>query len=246
MLMANISNNNAVKEKMSKKIIVISLGGSLIIPDKINTNLLEKFKKVLLKNKKKYRFIVVCGGGKTARDYINGMPYMRNTKKKEFFQSLLGIVLTRLNARFMTYFFEEDANKGIPNDMEDVKNLLKKNMIVFCGALRYAKKETSDSTAAKLARFFNSDFINLTNVQGLYNKDPKKFRAAKFIPEISHINFYKIAKKIKYKLGQHFVLDQASAKIIKKYKITTFILGSDMKNLNNLLNKKHFVGTIIS
>ena len=96
----------------------------------------------------------------------------------------------------MTYFFNEDANKGIPHNMEEVKKLLRKNSIVFCGALRYKKNETSDGTAAKLARFFNTDFINLTNVQGLYDKNPKKFRSAKFIPEISHKEFYKIAKKI--------------------------------------------------
>ena len=246
-----------------KEVIVISLGGSLIIPNKININFLEKFKKILLKNQKKYKFVVVCGGGNTARNYINGMPYMKNPTKKEFFQSLLGIASTRLNARFMTYFFGEDANEGIPHDMEEVKNLLRKNIVVFCGALRYAKKETSDSTAAKLSRFFNSDFINLTNVNGLYDKDPKtlknqrffgpknskkifrEFKYAKFIPEISHKKFYDMAKKIEYKPGQHLVLDQSAAKIIKKYKIATYILGSDLKNLDNVLNKRHFVGTRI-
>ena len=231
---------------MKKKVIVISLGGSLIIPDKINTNFLGKFKKTLLKNQKKYGFVAVCGGGKTARNYINGLPYMENTKKKEFFQSLLGIASTRLNARFMTYFFGKDANEGIPHDMEEVKGLLRKNLVVFCGALRYAKKETSDGTAAKLAKFFDCDFINLTNVQGLYDKNPKKFKNAKFIPEISHKEFYKIAKKIEYKPGQNFVLDQSAAKIIKKYNITTYILGNNLKNLDNVLNKRHFVGTRIS
>jgi len=51
--------------------------------------------------------------------------------------------------------------------MEDVKNLLKKNDIIFCGALRYAAHQTSDATACKLAAYFKSDFINLTNVKGV-------------------------------------------------------------------------------
>ncbi|MDD5192888.1 MAG: UMP kinase [Candidatus Nanoarchaeia archaeon] len=228
---------------MVKEVIIISLGGSLIIPDEINTNFLEKFKKTLFKYDKKYRFVVVCGGGKTARNYINGLSYVN---KREFFQCLLGIASTRLNARFMTYFFGEDANEGIPHNMEEIKNLLRRNFVVFCGALRYAKHETSDGTAAKLARFFDCDFINLTNVQGLYDKDPKKNKKTKFIPEISHKDFYKMTKKIEFKPGQHFVLDQNAAKIIKKYKITTYILGHDLKNLDNVLNKKHFVGTRIS
>ena len=230
---------------MSKKIIVLSLGGSLIIPNKINTLLLEDFKKVLIKNSKKYKFVIVCGGGQTARNYIKGLDYQK-IKRKEIFQSYLGIASTRLNARFMTYFFGEDANEGIPVNMKQIKRLLRRNKFIFCGALRYSPNQTSDSTASKLARYFKTNFINLTNVKGLYDKNPKKFRSAKFIPEISHKEFLKIAKQREFKPGQHFVLDQIAAKVIKKYKITTYILGQDFKNLDNVLNSKHFIGTRIS
>ena len=225
-----------------KKLVVISLGGSLIVPNKINIEFLKDFKKILLKNQRKYKFVVVCGGGQTARTYINGLS---ETKNKEFFQGLLGISTTRLNARFMTYFFGHDANKGMPHDMIDVGNLIRKHDIVFCGALRYAKHETSDGTAAKLARYFNTNFINMTNVSGLYDKNPKTHRSARFIPEISHEDFYKMAKKLTFKPGQHFVLDQEAARIIKKYNIKTYILGDDLKQFDNLLNGKHFIGTII-
>ena len=230
-----------------KKVIVISLGGSLIVPDNINYELLKEFRNVLLKNKKSYKFVVVCGGGKVARTYIKGLEKENlKLKKKHHFQSLLGISITRLNARFLTYFFGKDANEGVPYDIKQVAGLLRKNSFVFCGALRYSEKETSDSNAAKLARYFNCEFVNLTNVRGLFDKDPKKYKSAKLINEISHKDFFSISKKVVFKPGQNFVLDQKSAKIIKKYKIPTYILGSDMKNFNNFLNSKHFVGTIIN
>jgi len=227
-----------------KKVIVISLGGSLIIPDKINEKFLESFKKTIEKNKKNYSFVVVCGGGKTARNYIGGLEN-QIIQNRDYFQSLLGIASTRLNARFMAYFFGEDANETLPNSMKEIKNLLKKNEIVFCGALRYSKNETSDATASKLANYFNSEFINLTDVPGLFDKNPKKYKNTEFIHEISHKEFLKMAKKISFKPGQHFVLDQKSARLIKKYNVKTYIIGTDMKNLDNILNKKHFVGTII-
>jgi uridylate kinase len=230
-----------------KKVIIISLGGSLIVPNKVDYEFLNKFKKVLQRNKRKYKFIVVCGGGQTARTYIKGLENERFTqKKKEYFQSLLGISATRLNARLLTYFFGEDAHQGIPHNMNQIKNLLRLHDIIFCGALRYSKEQTSDSTSAKLARYFKTQFINLTNVKGLYEKNPKKFRSAKFIPEISHKDFLKKAKEIEFKPGQHFVLDQKAAKIIKTHSITTFIVGQDMKQLDNLLKHKHFIGTRIS
>lgn len=232
---------------MAKKVIVLSLGGSLIIPNQINYHFLKEFRKILEKNQRKYKFVVVCGGGKTARNYIAGLEQENLTeKKKEYFQSLLGIASTRLNARFMTYFFGKEANDGIPHDMKEVKDLLRFNDFVFCGALRYADKETSDGTSAKLANYFNTEFVNLTDVAGLYDKNPKKFKSAKFIPEISHKNFLELANKVKFKPGQHFVLDQTAAVLIKKHKTTTYILGPDMHQLDNLLNNKHYIGTRIS
>ena len=59
------------------------------------------------------------------------------------------------------------------------------------------------------------------------------------------ISLLKIAKKIPYTPGQHFVLDQKAAKLIQKHNIKTYIIGPDTNNLNNLLNNKHFVGTIV-
>jgi len=230
---------------MAKKVIVLSLGGSLIIPDnRIDNGVLEDFKEVLNKNSDKYKFVVVCGGGSIARTYIKGLETSKARNKKHL-QTLLGISTTRTNARFMTYFFGKDANQGIPHEIKEVHNSIEKNNIVFCGALRYSKDQTSDATAATLARSFNTYFINLTNVSGLYDKNPKKFKDAKFIPEISHDDFYKITKKIEFKPGQNFVLDQKAAQIIKKYKIRTYILGPIMKDLDNLLNKEYFIGTII-
>jgi uridylate kinase len=129
--------------------------------------------------------------------------------------------------------------------MKEVKNLLNKYGIVFCGALRYAKDETSDGTSAKLARFFKARFINLTNVKGLYTKNPKKYKNAKFIPRIGWKKFHKMATAQGFKPGQHFVLDQSASKIILKHRIPTSIIGTNLKELEKVLQKKEFKGTLI-
>jgi uridylate kinase len=226
-----------------KRVIVLSLGGSLIVPDEIDIAFLEKFKKVLKKHENSYKFVVVCGGGSIARKYIKAL---RQSGKSYFLQSNAGISVTRLNARFMTYFFGKDANEGIPHDMNQVKNLLRKSNIVFCGALRYAPNQTSDSTSAKLANFLKCDFINLTLVPGLYNKNPLENKDAKFIPKISWKEFYQMTNKMKFTPGQHFVLDQNASKVILKNKIKTYILGKDLTQFDNLLSNKPFIGTTIS
>jgi uridylate kinase len=226
---------------MKKDVIVISLGGSLIIPDDVDGRFLSEFKKVLKKNSKKYKFVVVCGGGSLARKYIRAI---ESQGHGHVLQSLAGINATRANARFMSYFFGEDSRRGIPHSFFRVKRELRKKDVVFCGALEYKPNQTSDSTSADIARKLNCEFVNMTNVKGLYSKHPK-LKGAKFISKISWRDFFRMANKMKFKPGQHFVLDQKAARVIMNNKIRTVILGKNANQLNNLLKGKKFIGTEI-
>ena len=56
-----------------------------------------------------------------------------------------------------------------------------------------------------------------------------------------------IVNKIKYEAGQHFILDQAAAKIICRAKIKTLIInGEKLDNVKKYLEDKTFRGTLIS
>ena len=55
-----------------------------------------------------------------------------------------------------------------------------------------------------------------------------------------------MANKNSFKPGQHFILDQSASDIILKNKITTYILGKDLKQLDAVINEKSFVGTLIN
>ncbi len=225
---------------MKQKTWVISLGGSKIIPDEVDEKFLLRFKE-LIDSHPSYRFVAVTGGGSTARRYISAL---RRMGKKTKSQSMEGIAVTRLHAGFMARFFGAKANEIIPENMKKVKTLLTKNQIVFCGGLRYKKKNTSDGTSAKLASYLKCPFINLTNVKGLYTSNPKENKNAKLIRKITWQKFKEIVDKIKYSAGQHFVLDQAGAKTILKKKIPTYIVGS-VKEMDNILKGKKFEGTLI-
>ena len=226
---------------MGKRVVVLSLGGSLIIPNEIDIVFLRKFREVIRKNTNKCKFVIVCGGGSIARKYISAL---REDGKSEYLQNLAGISVTRLNARFMSYFFSQDPEEGIAHDMKNVSNLLRKHDVIFCGALRYAPNQTSDATACRLAAFLETDFINLTNVKGLYDKNPE-LKGAKFIPKISINEFNKIVMAIPEKPGMHAPVDHTAMRIIREKNIKTYIIGKDAKQLNNLLNNRKFIGTTI-
>ncbi len=223
------------------KKVVISLGGSIIVPDKVDYDYLKKFAKFVKKFSKKNKVVIVTGGGSTARKYIEGL---RHVGSKESLLSIVGIAATRLNARLVSGVFGLDER--IPESLHGVKSALKLRNLVICGALGMQKNMTSDGNAAEVAELINADFlVNMTNVDGLYDKNPKVYKDAKFIHKISFNDFLKRVNKIKFKAGQHFVLDQSAAKIIKRAKVKTYIVGKDLKNLKNLLEGKKFIGTVI-
>ena len=223
------------------KIIVISLGGSIINPGKIDYKFLKEFKQLILKISKNNKIIICTGGGKIARDYIEVLK-----DKKPSTKDLMGIQCTRLNAYLLATFINDSNLKIesiIPTKLKEVKELTKKYKIIICGGLEPGK--TSDGTTAEIAQVLKAkELINITNVDGLFNKDPKKYRNAKFIPLISHQDFKDKLNKIREGPGQHFVLDSHAADICRKENIKVIILQG-VRNLKNYLEGKKFTGTIV-
>lgn len=218
----------------------MSLGGSVIIPNEIDYNYLKKFKKMINRISKKNKIVIVCGGGKTARKYID--PLLKEHAGSKAY-AMIGIAATRINARLVRGFL--GITERIPENMRAVKSDLKKDNLVVCGALGMKKGMTSDGNAVEIASEINADFfVNITDVHGLYNKDPH-IKGAKLIKEINYDDFLDMINKIKFKAGQHFILDQASAKLIKKNKIKTLIVSKELKNLGKVLKGKKFKGTVI-
>jgi uridylate kinase len=223
--------------------LVISLGGSVIIPDGVDFKFLEKFKAIVRKHYKTHKFVIVCGGGSIARKYIDALSQEHRTETQ---LAIAGIRATRMNALFMIQFFGKEANQKLPLDMKEVKDSLKRHNIVFCGALRFRPHSTSDGTTARLAHYLKTDFINITNVKGLYTANPATHKDAKFIPKISWKSLEKMALDLKFKAGQHFILDQEAATLIKQNRTKTYIIGRELSNLAAIIKGNPFTGTEIS
>ena len=189
------------------------------------------------------KFVVVTGGGTTARKYINAYKKFKKDFDK---QSSAGIAITRFHAFFMMHFFGKPANETHPTSLRKVETLLSKNHVVFCGALRKTKTpQTTDATSASIAAYLKCPFINLTNIKGIYTSNPLKNKNAKFIKNISWQDFNKMAEKIKFSAGQHFVLDQRGSQIIYKNRIPTYIVGS-LKDIEKIIEEKDtFEGSLI-
>lgn len=217
--------------------VVISLGGSVIVPDKVDHAYLKKFC-TLIKRQKNTRFVIVTGGGKIARDYISAVQKAGLDRRS---QNLVGIMATRLNAMLVATFLGI-KNWYILHTVTRIVDRLKRQRIVVCGGV--LPGTTSDGTAVQIAVAAKADlFINITNVKGLFTKHPK-LKGAEFIPWISHDQLYERARKMGYRPGQHFVIDQKAAKVAYEHKVPMVILKG-LANLEKCLKGKHFTGTIV-
>jgi uridylate kinase len=221
------------------KTVVISVGGSMINPETVNTRFLHDLKPIILRAARKHKIVIVTGGGFIARDYIHAL---KGKSRKA--QSEVGVAATRLNALLVAEYLGKKAL--VPTTKEQVKRLLRKDNIVVCGGLHTGKGTTSDGSTAEIAAYLKADaMINLTNVKGLYTKDPRKHLTARFIPKICHRHFKTMMDKVKEKPGQHFILDSTATRITRDNNITVIIMKG-VTNLEHYLQGKEFSGTVIS
>lgn len=218
------------------KTIIISLGGSVLVQDKINIKILKELRKIILKSKNK--FVIVPGGGKTARNYINAVKKLFHLTKDDL--DWIGIHATRLNAQLVRMVFEDIAEKKIAKD--PTKKVAFKKVLIGAG---WKPGASTDYDAVLLAKTYGAKFVvNITSVEQLYNKNPLIYKNAKPIEKIDWNGFMKIIPK-KFESGANVPFDVVAAKEAKKLGLKVIILGPDLRNFEKFLQGKPFLGSVI-
>lgn len=222
--------------------IIISLGGSLIVPDEIDFDFLKNFRNLILKYlKKEKRFIIISGGGKICRKYQNAALKITKITKEDL--DWLGIHTTRINAHLLRTIFRDWAYPKIITNPQKAKKEIKKEIIVAGG---WKPGWSTDFVATKLAQVYKvKTILNLSNISFVYDKDPKKYKDAKPLEKINWSDFRKIVGN-KWSPGANLPFDPVASKLAEKLQLKVIILkGTDIQNVNNFLAKKKFKGTTI-
>jgi uridylate kinase len=221
------------------KTVVVSIGGSVVLSDEADVlflkNLTDLFKKIC----KEYKLFIIVGGGKIARRYIQ---LGRELGFDEDTLDLIGIDITRVNARIITTLLGV-SNKEIPNTTDEAIKL-DKPIVVMGGT---DPKHSTDLVGAELAEKTHAvRFVNATNVDGIYDKDPNKYKNATQLKEIS-IDQLIIQYGTKWSAaGKNIFMDEPALEIIKRAKLTTYIVnGKRLDQLEKALYGQSFNGTII-
>src|SRR3989344_5343427 len=220
--------------------IILSLGGSLIAPEKIDINFLKNFKKTIDKFvKRNYKFVIVCGGGSIARKFQKAASGKKNITSRDL--DWLGIYATMINANFVKQVFGEMAeSKIIRNPTKKISS--DKKIILASG---WKPGWSTDYDAVLLAKNLKAKtVINMSNIDYVYDKDPKKHKNARKIRNICWKHYRNLIGK-KWTAGLNAPFDPIAAKEAEKSGIKVIIIGKDLRNFENLLNDSKFNGTVI-
>ena len=225
----------------SKKTVVLSLGGSAIVPDDINVPFLKGFKEMITDFiGKGNRVIIVCGGGRTARKYIEGITSISDAPHDDM--DWLGIYATRINALLVKTMFDNLAYEEIIIDPSQ-KITTDKLIIIASG---WKPGFSTDMDAVILAEQFNAEeVLNISNIDYVYDKDPKQHPDAEKLETISWQDFVKIVGDT-WKPGLNMPFDPIASKKAMELKLKVKILNMDLDNISKCINDEKFKGTTIN
>ncbi|NPB01736.1 MAG: UMP kinase [Methanopyri archaeon] len=197
--------------------VTVALGGSVVNveePDRI-----EKTAEVLKRAVSSgLELAVVVGGGPVARRYIN---VARNLGAPESYLDVLGIEVTRLNARLLLAAMGV-RDPRVPEDPFEAAALVEREGLAVCGGTHPG--HTTDAVAAMIADVLGSPLVVVTNVDGVYDRHPEEEGAVK-LDELDPESLEELAFQAELEAGGSFVIDPLAAKLIRRAGLTTHVVS---------------------
>ncbi len=227
---------------MEERKIILSLGGSLIVPEEIDTDFIKSFISLIKELiEDGYEFVIITGGGKICRNYGNKLKEIANPSNEDL--DWLGISITRANAEFIRLAFGNLAFNKIITDPGFIPETTKP--IIVGGG--WKPGNSSDLAAIHCAKSLGiKRVLNLSNIDYVYEKDPAKDPVAKPIEKIKWIDFMLLFPN-DWIPGRNIPFDPIASCEAQNSGIEVVILnGRNIDNLRRSIKGKDFKGTVIS
>jgi uridylate kinase len=223
--------------------IVMSVGGSLIVPDHIDTEFLRSLKVFIdMETTRGRRFIIIAGGGKTARRYQEAASAVTETKSDDL--DWLGLHATRLNGHLLRTIFRHLAHPVMVTNPDDVLDIHDNAPLII--AAGYRPGASTDLRAIQIAdRVKAHKVVNLSNTDYVYTDNPKTNPAAEKIEDITWSKFRTLIPET-WDPGLSSPFDPVAAREAERLGIeVAAINGTRLDALADYLDGKLFVGTRI-
>jgi len=224
-----------------KDTIVISMGGSLLIPEQIDIAFLKHLKEMMTHFiQDGYQVALVIGGGKTCRYYQAAAREFSHISDLDL--DWIGIKTIHLNCELVRRVFSNlDVYHEVVLQPSNVVGI--KNSVIIIGA--WEPGCSSDTDAVEIAQYLAAKrIINFSNVSHVYSADPQIEPDAERFDTLSWSEYRNLIPT-EWTPGMSAPFDPVAARLAQEHGLTVAILGASVENLENYLHGKKFEGTII-
>ncbi len=222
--------------------VVVSIGGSVLIPEKDDAVYIKALADMLREVSKEVCLMVVCGGGKIARYYTTTGKDLGGT---DYQLDELGIGATRLNAGLLSIALGDAGFGGkVPLTAEECASMVTPGKIAIMGGTEPG--HTTDAVAAMIAKIVGADrIVNASNVDAVYSDDPRKNPDAKRFSRMT-IDQLKEVVYDEHGAGKSSVFDPLGVRIAKESRIDILMVnGRDFTELKNAILGREIKGTYV-
>ncbi len=223
------------------EIIAISVGGSILNPGTIDTEFLKQFTTLITKHVTEHdrKFVLVTGGGFVARQYISALPPNLTEGEKDS----IGIMATWLNARLLGLYLKHLTAPTLPRTLNEIIHQFSQHPVVILGGLLPAVK--TDEDAAIVGDYLGaSRLINITNVDGVYDSDPRKNPDARKHDHLTYEQFREVVQNLSTKAGANAPFTLIAMEIARRSNIKIYVVPKDIEAIDKAI-KGESVGTVI-
>lgn len=225
---------------------ILSVGGSIIAPEKPDAEFLSKFVAMCTKwldADKSNRLILVAGGGAPARFYQNAYKEVAGAKADNGAADWIGIMATRINAQLVKACFGDYCKNDVVYNptLEDLK--FDGQVLVAAG---WKPGFSTDTDAVYLGEKFDAKtIVNLSNIEKVYTDDPRKNPDAKPLDTISWADFRKMVGD-EWTPGKNCPFDPIASKKASELGMKVICAGGkNIDNIQAILEDKDYIGTTI-
>jgi len=211
------------------------------VPDEIDFRFLKNFRRLILtQSRRGKRFVLICGGGRTARNYQQAAKKIGRLTDNDL--DWLGIHATRINAHLLRSIFVEVAHKKIVKPTDIIN--FKKSVLIAAG---WKPGNSTDYCAVLLAKKYQAKkILNLSNIDYVFDRDPRTDKNAKPLEKMSWQDFRRLIPK-KWSPGLNSPFDPVASRAAQNLGLEVAIInGRDFKSIGSYLAGKKFKGTMIS
>lgn len=222
--------------------LVLKIGGHLFHRDELNHKFIGAVADIIRETfTRTDKWVIVVGGGRGARRFIEAA---RSLGADETLCDEIAIQVTRIHAALFIEALRDIAYPLVPKNIPELRGALASSNLAVVGG--FWPGQSTFAVASLCAQAIKATrLIVATDVEGVYDSDPKINPNAKLISRMTYSDLHRMLAATSHLAGEYRLIDSVGLSMLERSRIKLlFVDGRNVENIRHaiLYNK---AGTVI-